>query len=486
MVAGTNVRRVVVRRPHEGRILYYVFARDVLLARLGGKKGVDLQTALDLHETQAAPLEDADSDEETSPNVCVVHRDGELIGYYDADLPVNTVRSSRSPDGVPQAGNAGGAAEGVALRHVHGDFPGAVPVGETVSLLVSLRRTSAGGTEVAVVPTIGVIDVVVRARKGFALDGRGEHQLRVTDEDESLPVQFKLRATDVGPGKIEVYCLQGGTPLGSVTVHSTVLPAGQQASGQSVGTSGILAPSPAAEADLILLVSEWRGPHGTCLGYTLKAADPAVELNFKQYYSEPFTVQPQAYFRDFYFLLDQRLQEAGGADADAQLAAYGRSLFDDLFPTDRQVLLWGLRDRIKTVQVLSNEPWIPWELVKLTGQNGDSPWSDGPFLCQAFRLTRWFPGVPRRPRLRLRKMAVVAPAAPDLPNSVPERNYLLGLAVPDRLEVTEVSAEKDRIVAELLKGVYDGWHFVGHGAADRSSPDESHLKLVGRSASPRE
>ncbi|HMB06122.1 MAG TPA: CHAT domain-containing protein [Isosphaeraceae bacterium] len=480
LVAATAVQRVVVRRRHGEETLYYLFPRNALLARLGDGHVADLQTALVLHEVDAAPVEDADSDGETCPDICVVLRDGELIGYYDAGVPVDAVRSSRTPEPLDRrlgVAVSGQATDAVAVRHVHADFPETVPQNETVSLLVSLRRATAGGNEVPVAVADGVIDVVVRPDKGFVLDGRGEAQLRVTNEDESLPIQFKLRAAEIGPGRIKVFCLQGGTTLGAVILHPLVLAPGAKPTGSAVGVTGPLAPPPPADADLILLIRDWPEPGGRRLEYTLKAADPAVGLHFKRFYSDPFQTDPQAFFRQLYFGLDQRLQEAGGADAEAQLASYGGTLFDDLFPHDLRALLWDLRDRVKTVQVLSDEAWVPWELVKFSGPDGNGGVVDGPFLCQAFRLTRWFPEVPRRPQLRLGKMAVVAPTDSGLQNAVPERDYLLGLAVANRREVAQIPARYADVRAALQKGMYDGWHFVGHAAADSSAPDESLLQL---------
>jgi hypothetical protein len=481
-LAGAPAGRVVIRHEVAGKILYYVRGTRDVIAACRSHVGRTLVQALELHESGGVPLVAADDSAETSPDVCVIQRDGELVGYYDVTVPVNAVRSGL------RSGSDAGALEATAresassVRNVYADFPDSVAEGETVSLLVSLRRTSAGGTEVPVVLAGGKVDVVVRPRKGFALVGAGEREVLVTDGEESLRIQFKLRGTAVGPGRVEVVCLQGGTTLGSVMVYATVLPPSAPTSGQSAEVTGPLAPPPAAEADLVFLIRDFVEGQTRRLEYTLKAADPAVEVYFKRYYSPTFEVEPDAYFQNFYRLLDVRLQEAGGADASAQLAAYGAALFDDLIPDDLQTLLWALRDRIKTVHVLSDEAWVPWELVKLTGPDGAGGFADGPFLCQAFRLTRWFPGVGRRPRLRLRKLAVVAPAGTGLPNAEPERDYLLGLADPNRREVTALPTAKEQLLAELQKGEYDGLHFVGHGMAEPAKWDESSLDLGGNRA----
>ncbi len=59
-------------------------------------------------------------------------------------------------------------------------------------------------------------------------------------------------------------------------------------------------------------------------------------------------------------------------NAALNLAAKGSAMFErPLLPQDLQVLLWDLRERIKTVRIVSDESLIPWELCKLSGkENG--------------------------------------------------------------------------------------------------------------------
>jgi hypothetical protein len=45
------------------------------------------------------------------------------------------------------------------------------------------------------------VDIVVQAQSGFVLEGSGDGSLRVTDEEETLPL-LKLRASELGPGRL--------------------------------------------------------------------------------------------------------------------------------------------------------------------------------------------------------------------------------------------------------------------------------------------
>jgi len=153
-------------------------------------------------------------------------------------------------------------------------------------------------------------------------------------------------------------------------------------------------------------------------------------------------------------------------------------LFEKLLPTDLQVLLWQLRDRIKVLRVDSEEPWIPWELCKLQGRE-DGRVVEGPFLCEAFAMTRWLPGIGFKPTLLLKNMALVLPRDSGLPMATSEGEYLLSLANGGR-RVKRVPATYLDLIAALAKGEYDGWHFTGHGGFRVPDPNRSAMLLENR------
>ena len=153
-------------------------------------------------------------------------------------------------------------------------------------------------------------------------------------------------------------------------------------------------------------------------------------------------------------------------------------LFEKLLPADLQVILWQLRDRIKVVQVESEEPWIPWELCKLQGRE-DGRVVEGPFLCEAFAMTRWLPGIGFKPTLSLKNMALVLPRDSGLPMATSEGEYVSSLAGRGR-QVDRVPATFLDLRAALAKGEYDGWHFTGHGGFRAPDPNRSAMLLENR------
>jgi CHAT domain-containing protein len=162
--------------------------------------------------------------------------------------------------------------------------------------------------------------------------------------------------------------------------------------------------------------------------------------------------------------------------ARRRLAAKGVDLFSKVFPRDLQALLWDLRSKIETVQVLSQEPYIPWELCKLA-RSTDSGVEEGPFLAEGFSVTRWLAGTPFAASVPLHDVALVVPDDSGLPQAPQEKALVLSLAGAGRT-VTEVAPTYLAVTDAMAKGRYDAWHFTGHASATPvSDADQAFIEL---------
>ena len=162
-------------------------------------------------------------------------------------------------------------------------------------------------------------------------------------------------------------------------------------------------------------------------------------------------------------------------DAEQYLDSNGCDLFKALVPEELRTLLWSLRPRIHSVQLQSEEPWIPWELCKLQGrENGRVV--EGPFLCEAFAMTRWPSQLMCKPTLKLNKIALVVPKGSGLKQADSERDFMLSLGNGVRQAELIPATHKD-VTKALTSGEYDGWHFTCHGSIDPNRPNRSVLEL---------
>jgi hypothetical protein len=182
---------------------------------------------------------------------------------------------------------------------------------------------------------------------------------------------------------------------------------------------------------------------------------------------------------------------SSGKDAKAferEMRAYGGQLLDELVPVDIQQDLWELRDQLRAIHVLSEEPFIPWEIVHLKAppQPGALPPQLPPephFLAQK-GLVRWLYNHGRAPReIRIRRSHSFH-VIPDYPHS----DFKLPAAqeeipfLEQRLHAKPLEAESNAIL-DLLEqpGAVDLFHFSGHGEAEAGNAAlTARIMLLGR------
>ena len=218
------------------------------------------------------------------------------------------------------------------------------------------------------------------------------------------------------------------------------------------------------------------------LSLRLTSADPSLGYNLKPFGPIRLRSEPYGYFQSFFTDIETSAGPVvqDKARVEQRLAAKGASLFEQLVPEDLRGILWKLRTRITSVQVQSEEPWIPWELCKLFGKSAEGDEiEEGPFFCEAFQLTRWIPGLAQVPQLRMKKLALVVPDDSGLPFAASERDYVLSLQ-DGRARRGADPRDLPRRSGGPGLGPYDAWHFSGHGSfRNEPQPERSAMILQG-------
>lgn len=486
---------IIIRRWHQGEAHYYLCTFDEFLKQVN-----DFADDLTLESLElisrlgefSTPSLDIYQDAKTSPLRCVVIDKDRVIGFIDGlNALINPVsidprlhRHRPQTRGTiiltsiePVSCSLRADIEPVS-RSLKADFPEKVKRGEISSLLVRLTSQPAQNNTLPIsVPPGTEIYIIIEALQGFSLVGSGEGRLLVTSEEETLPIQFILRATEIGPGRIRVLAFNSGQPLGSISLAPIIVSEDHITGEQRYTGAQPLAPLSITQPDLTLLITEGKSQGGLVINYCLTSPNPDLDLFYKHFDPIELTMDPIHYFQEFFKDIEgMRLDEFENQIIAAErLARRGAALFRNLVPEDLRVLLWGLQDRISTVQVLSDEPWIPWELLKLQGKQCNRV-VEGRFFSEAFEMTRWLPGIGRRPKLSLKNIALVVPSDSGLPNAQDECNYLLSIA-GDQRKVSKVPANYLDITDALSQGEYDGWHFTGHGGFEATDPNRSEIRL---------
>lgn len=416
------------------------------------------------------PALEASSEADEAPDRCIVLEGDQPVGFFDVEVDVPDVQRGHSPyDPDPET----------VPRLLMAEMERTVTVGRTISLLVSLAHpdlTEDLGLPLAL-PLGSVVDLYVRTRGGLEVEGPREGSLVVTEEVETLPVQFRLRAEDSpGEGRVELLTFFRGSCLGRLVLPVTVtseplLP------NRPVRYGRELYPDGAPEPDLTLIIQEHGDPTRPELLVRLWSADSAVQG--KIYGPIRLRADPRAHFDAFF----RDVEGLGDDDpktrprAIARLERKGAELFQALLPEDLRVLLWSQRRRIKTLRVESEEPWIPWELCRLVGYEGGRI-VEGGFFCEEFEMGRWILGVRRRHDLRIRRVGLITPVAEGVLGAREKEGGIRGFLEREGVCVEPISCRYLPILRALASAAFDAFHFAGHGAYRSGDPNSRSQILL--------
>ena len=243
--------------------------------------------------------------------------------------------------------------------------------------------------------------------------------VRVSPEADSEPLVFFLSPTSAGEKRISIEFKQSGKRIGSlafdVAVIEEAVPATRLAGvmdGQppflvsAAGTTGA-APIAVPDLDLRVLVE------GKTLSYVLSSADGKYDE--KKLGSKVLLIDPAPFFANITQQLSDlaaRRPEYRTGDDKALPGQLGAQLWDQLASDElRQVYKDDLRVNYsgKSLKITTDEPWIPWEMLRpVELENGAFVVDDSP-LCETFRLTRWLDGRGAPERVQVKRGVIVAP-----------------------------------------------------------------------------
>lgn len=473
LIRNLKATHVIARRrgPRGGHLLFTKSEALHLLER--SKKGTESTEALLAKASRVTRTLESGARVKDASQRYIVVEDGYVVGFIDP-LYLPRLKRGGEDDGTQD----GLTSEGVASSSLAAEFPEEIALGETASLLVFLNAGKAAAPALPLtLPRGAQVDVVIKVGRGLELEGRVEGQLVVSGEEETLPLQFKVKGVSLGHGYIRVFAFHEGRPLGSITLAPTVVEAGGGMTDRPLKLRRALRPAGGSTPDLSLLIIEETVNGNPTLRFLLSAADPSLRLHLKTFGTVRFNDSAGHNFQEFF----REIENLAVGDAEEQAVATaklerkGSFLFQSVIPKEMQKEIWRLRSRISSVWVESEEPWVPWELCRMSGdENGRVV--EGPFFCEAFNITRWLPGLSPRPSFSLENVALIVPQDSGLPYAQAEQAYMLSLDNRER-KVSLIPANFLDVCMTLSSGEYDCLHFVGHGIGNPDDPNKSQLML---------
>ena len=106
------------------------------------------------------------------------------------------------------------------------------------------------------------------------------------------------------------------------------------------------------------------------------------------------------------------------------MRSIGVSLYNELILPELKDKYWKIRDSIKSVQIYSNEPWIPWEIIKPSRKLVNGNADEDLFFCERFSFSRWLIGKRRLTKEGIKKVKVVVPYDTKLLSSLEELDFI--------------------------------------------------------------
>lgn len=332
-------------------------------------------------------------------------------------------------------------------------------------------------------PELPEVEVVVRAR-GFDVEGSDTRTIRV-ERERDTEERFVLVPRKLGEQEIRVDFYQHGRYLGTARRRVLVV---EQLTDTAVLQSESpiileLKTAPTVEPpDLELLVIQDYHDERV-LYFELHSSKEVIGYHHFKSGEVKLRGSPLEKMQAVYQELSQMAGKApltseARAYAERRLAAIGNGLWDELVPDPLKEQYWEFRSRVKSILITSDEPWVPWEVIKPYRYKSDGEREDEPFWCQQFAIARWLSGPGLADELPVGAARPVAPAQINLP-SVQEEVAFVERLSNLRPGIIPLAAFNSRlqVLDWLQTSDFSLVHFACHGQFDSTLPQDSAIVL---------
>ena len=325
-----------------------------------------------------------------------------------------------------------------------------------------------------------IVECLPMTKTSMLNEGDGRVEIPVPSAGEPTELRFDVVGREAGEALIKVQVRQGPFPLVTLSLEMAVVAQRTGARREVVGDANI-ASFPEIPAAMNELRIVQMSPTSTSAQYRFELRLPTKRVQ-KEFVTSELTTDAQTYIDQLYARIEDRWVEHGSEkDAFARdLRAIGSDLFDDLLPLELRQLLWKHRDAINSVQVLSSEPFIPWELVYLRDPAKRKPTGESAFLGE-LGVVRWlmhdYP--PEQLTISKKNTRYVIPEYEE-GHELPEAQAELDM-VTARFQAKPVTAEAESIY-ELISepGRFDLLHIACHGTAESTNIGSASLEMPGK------
>jgi hypothetical protein len=382
-------------------------------------------------------------------------------------------------------------AEQITERYPSAIFPSKVALGDIKPLKVVIKSAK---PESVVLPSISqasekmelttskderdvpVLVVVDPENPHFEVQGDYYKTINVpTAKEDSNPVIFDLKAKKEGSAEIKLQFFQQRNYLGQVTLLIDVVVTKLQAD--------IIAPSESITHEFELVANIVHDSSDVTLIILQTESQPTGRYDII-FTSEKYGVipagsisleyDPESKFHQIFEDIENT--NLSPNEIEDRIRDKGLNLYDELVPPALKELYWKIRDDVKSIQVYSKEPWIPWEIIKPWRKLSNGEPEEDEFLCERFIVSRWLIGMKKKKKTNITKAKLVVPADSKLRNALAERDWLIEFLGNRGIDVS-VDSSYEEVKHTLKTERYDLIHFSSHGKHVNDMPIHSVIEL---------
>jgi hypothetical protein len=302
---------------------------------------------------------------------------------------------------------------------------------------------------------------------------------------------FRVKGMRQGVVRLAVAFRQGGSELGTIGFAVEVVEGGirsKRAQGRMVS-----APRDFRDDDKLALIVEQRFDGGEVF-YQYILHSESLGLPYKKLRSKPLldcgggpAATTLKFVERIYGRVTKELKSRDDLKAlQRETRALGASLCQELLDPEVAKVLWPLRNRIKTIQVVSWEPYIPWELVRLT--DPDSGNIDDRYLAEYGLIRTLSDEMPPRslPMTRWGYLGATFPMG-TFPPIGAELDFFTGQSAESLrghgIKPAAISATRDAFYNALANDEFDVLHLSCHAESQHQSIERARL-IIGDETAP--
>ncbi len=293
---------------------------------------------------------------------------------------------------------------------------------------------------------------------------------------ESAPLQFCARGLRPGPCQFLFYFLKSGEFRQRITLDLEIQAGEDGDPGPLVVRDELVSGGPyQMPADLDLWIERWPGGGRARLTYRLSSFNGALDINTESLVGPRLETPGDVYQKHL-------LARMEGMRSREELAKIGRELYSELFAGVLADWYLKFRGVARTLQIVSEEPWIPWELLKPHGVDSSGAQFDDPFLGEQFLCARWRRGPGFTKAIHVSHLACIevtsAPGEGQLSYPARDHDFLARLARLAGLEDhSPGEANLEEVQNLFVRRDIDLLHVAAPGEIQLKRPAEARILL---------